>query len=160
MPTARFYRRADRQWQPPHAGAWSAVAAGTHYSEDDFIHHGIRSRAAIDETLTAQYGASQTSPAPRSTSLPSAPQTRLELSALVGLLNDTSALDKACPMAEAAAGTPAGFDTERACCRHARRRNQSAAPPAGLPGGSQGAAACWERASGSEWVSHMASWAC
>ena len=138
MPSARFFRRDDLQWQPPHAGAWSTVASGTQYFEDDFIHHGIRSREAIERSLRPEDGASKRREA--------VPSTVYKIGTLTGLLSSTPALHEACPKAEPSTGTAAGFDAERSCCRHARRRNQSSS------------SSCWQRASGSSWVREMASW--
>jgi len=158
MPTARFYRRRDPQWQPPHPGSWAAIASGTTYSEDDFIHHGIRSLAALEKQLAADGARHGTRPksAERSKGetvimgsfeIARAPQFKYNLTALTSIFNGSSALDAVCPKAVPTAGTPDGFDTERGCCRHARRINRSAMP-------------CWEVARGSPWVSKMASWTC
>lgn len=54
-----------------------------------------------------------------------APQFKYNLTALTSLFNSSSALDAVCPKAVPTAGTPDGFDTERGCCRHARRINRS-----------------------------------
>lgn len=159
MPTARFYRRRDPQWRPPHPGSWTAIASGTTYSEDDFIHHGVRSLAALEKQLAAD-GARPKSHEIKSAErskgetviigsfeIARAPQFKYNLTALTSLFNGSSALDAVCPLAVPTAGTPDGFDTERGCCRHARRINRSAMP-------------CWEVARGSPWVSKMASWTC
>jgi len=62
MPTARFYRRNDRQWRHPQPGAWEDVARSTAYSEDDFIHHGHTGAGGLSASAALLRGAASQRP--------------------------------------------------------------------------------------------------
>ena len=162
MPTARFFDRDDAQWRYPFVGAWAVVANGSHYSRDDFIHHGERSVFKLEERLAHRR-------------IHSSNKALLRLLPHVVRLNASDLVerafgggDAACdlPLAMLSPGTRAGFNSDWRTMWHGplskafntTRRNASHARLDGST--TEQPRPCWRTARGSAWVARMVEWAC
>lgn len=119
LPTARFFRRDDPQWWHNVSGSWDRLLARAPemaplYSEDDFIHHGVRAICCS----SIQIWKSIRSKAP--VGLPPPTVTRINGSELARIFERRAA---ECPVARPSLGTPRGFDNEQAYYYRRDRRH-------------------------------------
>lgn len=143
MPTARFFHRAEAQWAKIGAQWTLDYESENFYSENDFIHHGVRAVCChavttLQDIMRAGTGIRKVRSGRRGPNwdtfgkLPFPPLTRFigtELAAVVFSNRTNDKASGACPRAIPVAGTPTtrlkAFDHERTCCHRWRRRNHS-----------------------------------
>jgi len=163
MPSARYFRRADSQWASGgrRAGgtgdSWaSADAPEDEYSEDDFIHHGVRRACCAALNAFKRLSHSEVNRTLEQTqTIP--PVVRIRAAELSRVF-DANAAGMACPKAEPWNGTPTGFDYESkklSLARAARRRNHSTTNLDGSP--SAAPRTCWRESRAKH---RLTTWVC